>query len=105
MLRLHVVGAGVVRARDVHVQELIAKALQEGMKTDAVADGGAAGGERPEEFGFLREERPWGLVGEVVVRAGEVGLDCCEHFLDVGGGEHIFDDEAAVAEEERDWVC
>lgn len=102
VLRLHVVRAGVVRARDVHVQELVAEARQEGMKTHAMADGRAAGGERPQELGFLWEEGPGGLVGEVVVRAGEVGLDCGEHVLDVGSVEHVFDDEAAVAEEERD---
>jgi hypothetical protein len=100
---LHVGRPGVVGTRDVHVQELGAEADQKGVEADVVADGGAARGERPEEFGFLREEGPRGGVGEVVV-GGEVGGDCGEHGCDVSGGEHVFDDEAAVAEEDGDWV-
>lgn len=75
---LHVGGAGVVGPRDVHMEELIAEAGQQWVEADVVADGGAAGGERPEEFGFLGEEGAGGGVGEVVV-CWEVGLDCLEH--------------------------
>ena len=76
VLGLHVVGAGVVGPRDVHVEQLVAKAFQEGVEADAFADGVASGGEAPEEFGFLGEEGARGLVVEVVVGAGEFGLDC-----------------------------
>jgi hypothetical protein len=73
---LHVVGAGVVGPRNVHVEEFVPEAFEERVEADAFADGVASGGEAPEEFGFLREECAWGLVVEVVVSAGEFGLDC-----------------------------
>jgi hypothetical protein len=84
VLRLHVVGTGIVGAGNMHMEQLISETLQQGMAADALADRVDSCCNAPQQFGFLGEERAGRLVLEVVAVGWQLGLDGCEHFFDVG---------------------
>ena len=68
------------------------------METHTLADSIAPCGKAPKQFRFLGKEPPWRFVWEVMATTGELGLYGGEHIFDVGLGEHVFNNDAAIAE-------